>query len=190
MCESMIYDHYRYQCKMDKPGGSGDKKQIVDTNEANGNNFMSELKVTCINGQWNASSINNYKCLRKLIFFHYHHFNRKYDTPKTQLELRSVYINTKFTSECEPLPSQHCQGSFVCQKKNLAAGYACKYSCTGSNVPDGTASTTCKEIKNSNGVVVDYEWEPKVQQIYDNYDDNDPNCDSSENKFACVSTMK
>ena len=45
---------------------SGERKQIVDINDANMNNYMSELKVTCISGEWNDSSINNYKCLRKL----------------------------------------------------------------------------------------------------------------------------
>ena len=45
---------------------NGQKLPMVDTSEANGDNYLLELKVTCIDGEWNASSINNYKCLRKL----------------------------------------------------------------------------------------------------------------------------
>ena len=68
-------------------------------------------------------------------------------------------------------------GSFVCQKKNFASGYACKYSCTGSKVPGKIASTTCMEVKNSSGAVIDYEWEPIVEP-------------GAESKFKCVKTMK
>ena len=64
---SVIFDHYRYECKMvNSKSPNGQKLPMVDTNEANGNNYLLELKVTCIDGEWNASSINNYKCLRKL----------------------------------------------------------------------------------------------------------------------------
>ena len=79
--------------------------------------------------------------------------------------------------ECEPLPSNHHQGSFLCQTKNFAADNACKYTCSGSKVPEKTTSTTCKAVTNSSGSVVGYEWEPKVQT-------------GPDNKFACVATMK
>ena len=53
-----------YKCKMDKPDESGDKKQIVNMNEAGGTTLLPNVKSTCIDGSWNAS-IQDYKCIGK-----------------------------------------------------------------------------------------------------------------------------
>ena len=53
-----------YKCKMDKPDESGDKKQIVNMNEVGGTTLLPNVKITCIDGNWNAS-IQNYKCIGK-----------------------------------------------------------------------------------------------------------------------------
>ena len=49
---------------MDKPDESGDKKQIVNMNEAGGTTLLPNVKSTCIDGSWNAS-IQDYKCIGK-----------------------------------------------------------------------------------------------------------------------------
>ena len=81
-------------------------------------------------------------------------------------------------ADCEALPIQHFRGHFLCQAKNYASGSPCKYSCSGSNVPEKATSTTCKPVSNSSGTVIDYKWDPKVE--------NDP----GNTKFKCVPTMK
>ena len=65
-----------YQCKMDKPDESGDKKQIVNMNEAGGTTLFSDVKITCIDGSWN-DTIQDYRCIGKCfsenkIIVHYH----------------------------------------------------------------------------------------------------------------------
>ena len=49
---------------MDKPDESGDKKQIVNMNEAGGTTLLPNVKSTCIDGSWN-DTIQDYKCIGK-----------------------------------------------------------------------------------------------------------------------------
>ena len=56
----------RYQCKMNKNDESGDKKQIVNMNEVGGTTLLPNVKLTCIDGNWNAS-IQDYKCIGNLL---------------------------------------------------------------------------------------------------------------------------
>ena len=53
-----------YQCKMNKTDESGDKKQIVNMNEAGGTTLLPDVKITCIDGSWN-DTIQDYKCIGK-----------------------------------------------------------------------------------------------------------------------------
>ena len=49
---------------MDKPDESGDKKQIVNMNEAGGTTLLPDVKITCIDGSWN-DTIQDYRCIGK-----------------------------------------------------------------------------------------------------------------------------
>ena len=53
-----------YQCKMED--GNGDKKRIVNMNEVGGTTLLPDVKITCIDGNWNAS-IQDYKCIGNLL---------------------------------------------------------------------------------------------------------------------------
>ena len=50
----------------DKLDGSGDNKRIVNMNEAGGTTLLPNVKLTCIDGNWNAS-IQDYKCIGNLL---------------------------------------------------------------------------------------------------------------------------
>ena len=52
---------------MNKTGGSGEKKQIVNMKESgllNNETLLSNVPSVCIKGKWNTS-ISDYKCIRK-----------------------------------------------------------------------------------------------------------------------------
>ena len=51
---------------MEKDGGGGTRKDIVDVNS---NTLHPSILSMCVNGQWNAT-IENYKCTRKFASMH------------------------------------------------------------------------------------------------------------------------